>query len=57
MFPTVANACPYCMSNAGDGYTTATVLMLLVPAALVGGLYVWLRDLAQQHERNDSEVI
>lgn len=41
-----ALACPYCAGQGRGpqaGYRAATALMLLLPAALVAGLVVWVR--------------
>tara|TARA_B100000959_G_scaffold29554_1_gene28314 strand:- start:519 stop:731 length:213 start_codon:yes stop_codon:yes gene_type:complete len=40
--PALAWACPACAANAGDGYVYATLLMLLIPFALMGILGWWL---------------
>ncbi len=42
--PAVARACPACAANQVDqtAYLLPTLLLLLVPIALVGGLVAWL---------------
>ncbi len=57
LWPEVAWACPYCMSNAGDGYVTATILMLALPVVLVGGFAYWLRAASQHNEHESHEVV
>lgn len=46
MFPAVAEACPYCAGQpeGRSSYGAATLLMLLIPPALLGLLYLLVRD-------------
>ena len=54
--PTPAFACPACAANAGDGYVYATLLLLLVPFALVGALGWWFLKSAQRSNSVNEEV-
>lgn len=44
--PAAADACPFCASTgsaSNAGYLIATVILIALPAALLGGFIHWLR--------------
>jgi hypothetical protein len=48
--PALGWACPYCAAGGGsgrEGYVAGTLVLLVLPVALVGSLVLWLRHAAR----------
>ena len=51
-----ALACPFCTTaKTGSGYFAATVVLLVLPLAALGGFALWVRRVARSQARPVNE--
>jgi hypothetical protein len=57
LVPEIVGACPFCLSGtdeAREAYWDTTILLALLPVALVAGAALWLRHIARLAREDEA---